>query len=222
MTPEIVSDKVFYRIEHCETEWRDGSIATVGKEENPFTMNWKNEEAKIKRPDSLTETWVNLELESVNNAVVNPAFGEKRLEELVALPHVLAKIHKAINDSILASRELAFESVRKNYFSDLPSRMQCMFLIPEDNECIQYWWKELKTQGQCKRRLFRVSLSGTFHQASAGQLIPLRTCSINSWYEHAKRYWEAQNSLTYDSEVLAYGTVTFLEELGSLDYGCVD
>lgn len=222
MTPEIVSDKVFYRIEHSKTAWRNGSVATIGKVENPFTVNWKNEEAKMKRPGSLTETWVNLELESVYKAVISPANRQKRLEELVALPHALEKIQKAINYSILASRELAFEIVRKNHFSELPSRMQCMFLIPDDIACMKYWWNVLKTQGVGSRRLFRVTLSGTIHRASAGQLIPLRTCSFNGWCELAKNYWAPKSSYSYDCEVLAYGTVTLLKELAPLDYGCLD
>ena len=221
MTPEIVNQNVFYRIEHASTKWEAGNVVEVGCQDNPFTINWKNEETRISRPDSVPEKWVNLELERLYKAVIGPNYDKRRLELLDGLPNALARILKAINDSVLASRELAFEIVRRNHFSELPSRMQCMFLIPDDIDCIKYWWNELKTQGGGNRRLFRVTLSGTIHRASAGQLIPLRTCSFNSWCELARNYWEPKSSYSADCEVLAYGTVTFLKELAPLDFGCL-
>ncbi len=222
MTLKSVSETNFYRIENASTDWEEGSVVEVGNQENPFTINWKNEESKISRPDLGREKWVNQELESVYRAVISPKNSKKRLEELVALPSALAKILKALNDSILASRELAFELVRKSDFSELPSRMECMFLIPDEIACIKYWWNELKTQGGGNRKLYRVSLAGRFHKASAGQLVPLRTCAINEWHDLARRYWEPQNACTPDTEVLACGTVTFLERLDPMLYGCVE
>ena len=106
-------------------------------------------------------------------------------------------------------RELAFEGVRKEFYPELPSRHNCIWLIPDDRQSFDFWKNILRRETQ---RIFKVAVDGKIHRAAnkwlIGGTIPL--IEINSM---AHKYWKGHDTGNFEDEILFVGKLTVLEEL---------
>jgi hypothetical protein len=209
----------FYRIEHQLTSWCPGQVLKIGLGENELTKNWRSQEAKPMDPRTLSGQFVNLQLIDFYNSIIKPENQTKTLAELNAIKYVLKETLKGLHDALLANREFAFESVRRERFHDKPSRMSCCFLIPDSVEGVEFWWKHLQSQGGSKRKLFRVAASGVTHRVNQDLLEPLRTCSIREWESKANEYWCDQASESLKDEVLFAGDLEVISEIDIGGFG---
>ena len=116
---------------------------------------------------------------------------------------------QSLGNSIKLCRELAFESIRKEFYSNLPSREKCIWLIPDNENSLEFWKNII---GNEQRRIFKVVVDGTAHRASQEFLVG-GTYSLNKWKSLAHSYWKGEESGSIEDEVLFTGTIKIIEEL---------
>jgi hypothetical protein len=85
-------------------------------------------------------------------------------------------------------RELTFEEVRKDFFPSFPSRTRCLWVVPDNNDTLEYWWKELNVDG-CEKVLLKLSLTGKIFKANQQHLALNQTFSLDFMRQKAFRYW---------------------------------
>lgn len=101
---------------------------------------------------------------------------------------LVLEMSKQLEEYDFILREVAFEELRKKEFSDYPSRLKCMFLTDNKDDCL----KNLKT--------FHLKGYGKFFQVVAVKLngyvfsAPSKNemssgLSYNDYYEMARTYW---------------------------------
>lgn len=115
-------------------------------------------------------------------------------------------------------RELAFEEVRKQSYSNCPSRLRCMFLTDSKEQCL----KGVKT--------FYQKGHGTFFQAVAVKLTgtlfyAISECAIraglsyNDYVKMAHKYWsQSQEQTDTIKEILFEGEAEIVEILDEFEY----
>ena len=108
-------------------------------------------------------------------------------------------------------RELVLEEVRKRFFPELPSRKNALYLC--DHNQLEHWKDELTIKGK-NIDLFKVEVTGNLFKSS-DILLPDNGESINTMFEQAKKYWEADLTDISDekSEYLFSGKVKVLEKI---------
>ena len=108
-------------------------------------------------------------------------------------------------------RELVLEEVRKRFFPELPSRKNALYLC--DHNQLEYWKDELTIKGK-NIDLFKVEVTGNLFKSS-DILLPDNSESINTMFEQAKKYWEADltNISDEETEYLFNGKVKILEKI---------
>lgn len=108
--------------------------------------------------------------------------------------------------------ELIFESVRKSNYSTLPSRQKCLWLIPSNPDCLQYWVTTLGTGDQ--RKLYKVKCTGVFHYANP-DLLAADFVSVKQMVSIANQYWEGvpKQRFANNTEVLFEGKFEVISEL---------
>jgi hypothetical protein len=216
-----VSQEQFYRIEHARSSWRVGQELEFGDLQNEFSTNWSAEDTWIKNPHNSEGLSVNSQLGEIYNSIIKEENKHRTLGELRALPYVLQQTLKSLDDALIANRELVFELVRRDLFSTRPSRMTCLYLIPDDPNCIAFWWRKLTTQGESARKLFLVNASGETHRVSQKSLVPLQTCSTNEWQRRAKEYWQDAFDDSTDDELLFEGMIKVVREVPPSEFELV-
>lgn len=107
------------------------------------------------------------------------------------------------------TRETIFEEVRKKYFANLPSRLSCLWVIPDNNNSIEYWKKELCENNEC--RLLKLNLTGIIHKTNQSYL-KLNLDPIIELREKAFKYWNGGSGAGSDEdEYLFQGFAEVLE-----------
>jgi hypothetical protein len=115
-----------------------------------------------------------------------------------------------VNYSTL-QRELILEEVRKKFYPELPSRKNIIYLC--DFNQIEHWKNKLTKSGG-NIDLFKVEVTGNLFKSS-DILLPDDSESVNTMFEQAKKYWEADLSNISDnqSEYLFQGKVKILKKI---------
>lgn len=82
-------------------------------------------------------------------------------------------------------RETVFEEVREDFFPNFPSRLSCLWVIPENMESINYWWGQITAE---ERVILKLKLTGKIHKVNQSYLT-LNYGSLNHYRQLAFRYW---------------------------------
>lgn len=106
-------------------------------------------------------------------------------------------------------RELVLENVRRQMYSDLPSRTSCIWLIPEDDRAVRFWLDNMRGD---RKRVFRVNATGELHRAPQ-QPVMGDTISLVEWRKRALDYWNGIDVESYDDELTFCGEIRVMEEL---------
>lgn len=115
----------------------------------------------------------------------------------------------SLGNALRLNRELIFESIRQEYYPELPSRQKCVWLIPKIEESLDFWGNIIRSKQQ---RIFKVSIDGKIHRSSHKWLNG-GTFSVNKWYDLAHKYWKGEGSGNYDDEIILEGKMKLLEEI---------
>jgi hypothetical protein len=112
----------------------------------------------------------------------------------------------ALNKTSMILREVIIENHRKEYYPNLPSRANCIWVCEKTS--IDYWVKSLQIQ---EYELFKLRLTGSSHQASEKNLISdvLNFCQYSNM---AEEYWKQNQSCGLDSEIIFDGHIEILEK----------
>ena len=114
-----------------------------------------------------------------------------------------------LGESIRIIRELIFESIRTEFYPELPSRHNCIWLCPDDKQSLQFW-KDL-VHGNNKR-IFRVETKGIVHRAANKWLIT-GTIPLNEINSLAHNYWKGKDAGSFEDEILFTGKMKIIKEL---------
>lgn len=112
-----------------------------------------------------------------------------------------------IKESALYLREIVFEEVRLQYFSNLPSRKNCIWVFEKD--ATDYWSRTLGGS----QHLLRLELTGVIHIADQRHLVP-EILPEDIIRQNAFNYWtgtDGQNKC--EQEILFEGIVKILDEV---------
>ena len=117
-----------------------------------------------------------------------------------------------LGESMRIIRELTFEAIRKEFYPELPSRHNCIWLIPDDKQSLEFW-KNL-VHGNNKR-IFRVETDGIIHRAAQKWLMT-GTIPLNEINSLAHNYWKGNDAGGLEDEILFIGKLKIIEELTSV------
>ena len=111
----------------------------------------------------------------------------------------------------MLQRELILEEVRKRFYPQIQSRKNALYLC--DYNQIEYWKDKLTMPGK-NIDLFKVEVTVELFKSS-DILLPDNSESINTMFEQAKKYWEADLTNISDeaTEYLFNGKVKILEKI---------
>lgn len=123
----------------------------------------------------------------------------------------LAEASTALIQSLVTIRELVFERVRLENYSAAPSRLRCIWLIPDMEGCLHAWTKAHEIRGF---DIWRVRATGILQYANARHA-EAGTVSLNSWEGLAHRYWSGDRVGEPSTEALLEGELEFLEVIGN-------
>lgn len=218
---EIVHEKEYlhiHRIGSYDNYWFPGSNLFFKDEINHFLDYYNDTEYSFQngskgRADAIElidDTIRANKGESTRNPGLEEVFSYDALKTLKYAGNIVEEYTAYI-------REQIFEEVRKESFPDYPSRYRCIWVLPDDKECLKYWYDKLVYDSK-KYRIFRVNLTGKIHRASEIYL-RLKTYSLNEWRMLAFKYWSGLNEgLKEEEEILFEGLVKVLEEIDLDDY----
>ena len=115
----------------------------------------------------------------------------------------------SLGNALRINREVIFESIRKESYPKLPSRKKSFWLMPNNDESLNFWNGIL--QGN-KHKIFKVTINGKIHRSPQKWLIG-GTFSINQWEDLAHKYWLGKDVGNYDDEILLEGSLKIVEEI---------
>ncbi len=136
--------------------------------------------------------------------------GQSRFE----LFNLIKQACAIISETNIFKRELALEEIRKNYFSDLPSRNYSVWVT--DAEGLDFWGKALKPDKNSSfyLSLFSVSLSGNLFKSNE-ELLPHDQSTYDECLKEAFGYWNPDFTSTDSSknEYLFQGKLKIIKRL---------
>jgi len=188
--------------------WKAGDEIYFGNEYNKFWRFFLEKGAYInlngeKRPaDQVIKYALNA---YAYNEPVPPQMKDYRFNPVFTLKEAT----DCLGQSRSIIRELLFESIRKDFYSHLPSRHNCIWLSPDDNKSLQFWKKLV--HGTTKR-IFRVATEGTIHR-SANKWLITGTIPLNEINSLAHNYWKGSDAGSLEDEILFVGKLKIIEEL---------
>lgn len=160
--------------------------------------------------------------ENLNNKMYDRAYNEVfRLQDLRLSDFVMDKkvtnknkeaLAKKLENYDNAIKELAIEEVRKEHFSECPSRLHCMFLSDSKEIVMENLQDFAKRGNGTYFQAVAVKLNGKIFKA--GDVYMSREGQSYSYYkEKAYKYW-SQTNVKNVKEILFEGTAEIVEILG--------
>ena len=111
--------------------------------------------------------------------------------------------------ALKCNRELVFETIRKEFYPDLPSRQKCIWIIPDHIESLEFWRNILENT---EKRIFKISATGKIHRASQKWLVG-GTFSLDKLNSLAHSYWRGENIGSTEDEILLEGRFKIIDEI---------
>jgi hypothetical protein len=112
-----------------------------------------------------------------------------------------------VNNDAYVMRELALESIRKEYYPEYPSRLNCLYLTDKLEDAIK-WVDILKRNKKNAVQILILKVSGNIFEGD-GSLMKRLNLSYNEHLENAKMYWS--NATDNKDEILFTGTATVID-----------
>ena len=211
----IENQKFFHIHKHNSPKWFEGARLSFGLEPNNAWRAFEAARRGITNPKSneiYTVDMVALRaLEFYRKQKPkDPRLSFYHYDPVVSLAETLDSLFLATR----MVRELIFEDVRRQMYTALPSRVSCIWLIPEDPRSVRFWLDNMR--GDFKR-VFRVNATGELHRATQ-QIVMGDTISMTEWKRRAVDYWNGARAESHDDELLLNGDIEVLEEVPATDF----
>ncbi|OLS16569.1 MAG: hypothetical protein HeimC3_53150 [Candidatus Heimdallarchaeota archaeon LC_3] len=198
-------DSVLHQIvNQSNYNWSVGKTLQIGERENLYFKQMNKFENALNINGTKVYIMTLLKhLSQVENGEVqlNPLARtyHKNYKELVGLSY------RVLRKSLRSVRELIFEEIRKENYSQLPSRSKCIWLI-EDEKSLSYWSKLL--QGE----IYKVEVTGEIHKGSDSYL-QVETYSLDFFREQAHKYWKGDPLDGVKDEIIFTGELEVIENM---------
>ena len=167
-----VTDEVYYHINTGE-KLEIGSILKIGNSFNPFYDVVYNREHTKNGKDA---NEILLEMQRSKNLLLN--------EDTASL------ILQTVNDDAMITRELMFEEVRKEFNSDLPSRLKCLYVCKTKKK-IKDWINIFNRTNKKDFQIVKLKLTGTIFVGDVSFVLR-QNISLNKKKEQARKYWQGE------------------------------
>ena len=207
-TMKNLQNKEFYHIQRSDSlhQWSVGQKIMIGNDYNEFFNIYYDIKILYQgKKDSY-------HILGLIDHILKVRIGEgKRIEDIDSTlyeePYKLLECTRlALQEYTILMRELVFEQVRNESFQHYPSRLQCIWVIPNE-ESLSFW--KTKLQG----KIFKLRLTGQSFRGN-NQFLTNDTFSINKYRSNASLYWAGiKGSESKQDEVLFKGEVEVIEEL---------
>ena len=138
---------------------------------------------------------------SLNNMDANSILCTKRNDKDLTNEEYNVVLNTVNNDAFVM-RELALEEVRKERFSNYPSRLKCLYVTKEKDDAFN-WAKILKRNNKICKQIITFELTGDLFIGD-GNLMKRQNLSYSKHLDNALNYWS--NSTKEENEYLFYGT----------------
>ncbi len=201
---KIVKDKEFYHIQknNCPYKWNIGQKLFLGDNPNNYAQNfhkagflYKSKSGKKMQILQYFKNFENLLNDKPNSDI-----------ELKAVKESIIVLNSFVVDMIKVHRENLFEEIRLNFFPNLPSRKRGIWLIPYNEDALNYW----KTRVP-KGRIFKIRATGKVHNSSEKFLLIDLYISFNHLRNMAFLYWAGVEEESIVDEIIFEGFIEVLE-----------
>jgi hypothetical protein len=211
----IENQKFFHIHKHNSPKWFEGAHMGFGLEPNNSWRAFEVARRGITNPKSneiYTVDMVALRaLEFYRKQKPkDPKLSFYHFDPVVTLAETLDSLFLATR----MVREMIFEEVRRQMYIGLPSRMSCIWLIPEDPRAVRFWLDNMR--GDFKK-VYRVNATGELHRATQ-QIVMGDTISMSEWKRRAVDYWNGAKSESHDDELILNGDIEVLEEVPATEF----
>ena len=211
----IENQKFFHIHKHNSPKWFEGARLSFGLEPNNAWRAFEVARRGVTNPKTneiYTVDMVALRaLEFYRKQKVkDPKLSFYHFDPVVTLAETLDSLFLATR----MVREMIFEEVRRQMYIGLPSRMSCIWLIPEDPRAVRFWLDNMR--GDYKK-VYRVNATGELHRATQ-QIVMGDTISMSEWRRRATDYWNGAHSESHDDELLLSGDIEVLEEVPATEF----
>ena len=201
--------RTYFHINNTNCNWKKGDEICIGNEDNNFWISFAKKSDSIELQGEKHDVYKITKTAFEAYAKLHPP-PSKMSDYHFNILNTLKEATESLGNTIKLNRELAFESIRNEFYPELPSRKNCIWLIPNHQDSLQFWNNILNIGQQIK--IFKVEIDGNIHRASQEWLVG-GTLSINEWNKLAHNYWKGTNSGNIEDEVLFTGRLKILEEI---------
>ena len=187
-----VTDEIYYHI-NTGQRLQVGNTLIIGEKFNNFYYEIYNTE-HLKDEKDANEHLINMRKEQnliLNNDTSNLIF-------------------QTVNDDAMITRELMFEEVRKEEYTDLPSRLKCLYVCKTKKE-MNDWINIFNRTNKKNFQLLKLKLTGKIFVGDASFILR-QNISLNRKKEQAKMYWSGKKKNNIN-EYLFVGTAVVEEVL---------
>ncbi|HET7921801.1 MAG TPA: DUF2441 domain-containing protein [Gammaproteobacteria bacterium] len=206
----IENHKYYHIHKHNSPTWVEGAKFSFGQQPNNAWRTFEVARRGITNPENNEVYTVDLVAFRALAAYRKTGNRDPRLSFYHYDP--VKTLAETLDSLFLATRmvkELVFEEIRQQMFSNLPSRTGCVWLIPESDKAVRFWLDNMR--GDTKK-VFRVNATGELHRA-AQQPVMGDTISLGEWRKRAQDYWNGADTESYDDELILGGDIEILEEM---------
>ena len=187
-----VTDEIYYHI-NTGQRLQVGNTLIIGEKFNNFYYEIYNTE-HLKDEKDANEHLINMGKE----------------QNLILKSDTANLIFQTVNDDAMITRELMFEEVRKEEYTDLPSRLKCLYVCKTKKE-MNDWINIFNRTNKKNFQLLKLKLTGKIFVGDASFILR-QNISLNRKKEQAKMYWSGKKKDNIN-EYLFVGTAVVEEVL---------
>lgn len=187
-----VTDEIYYHI-NTDQRLQVGNTLIIGEKFNNFYYEIYNTE-HLKDEKDANEHLINMRKE----------------QNLILKSDTANLIFQTVNDDAMITRELMFEEVRKEEYTDLPSRLKCLYVCKTKKE-MNDWINIFNKTNKENFQLLKLKLTGKIFVGDASFILR-QNISLNRKKEQAKMYWSGKKKNNIN-EYLFVGTAVVEEVL---------
>lgn len=181
-----ITNEIYYHI-MSDQKYEVGNKFLVGNKNNKFA-------------DEIFEMNFILNDQDANQRLIEM----KQKQLLIMNQENFDLVFSAVNNYAMITRELVFESVRKENYCDLPSRLRGLYVVKTLDE-IDQWLVILKRTNKKPFQILKLKLTGKIFCGN-GNLILRQNNSLNAKIKQANLYWSSQeangvNEYIFEGEV---------------------
>lgn len=203
-----IENQTYYhlqRINNINIEWKVGDeIFFNSKRENYYWQGLKQSVSLILKNYNITEDHFN-----VLDAIILDETEVNRTQYQLEL--ILKQIHDTIdrNKIIQYCQEVIYEHIRIQKFNNLPSRNNCIWVVPTINDTDK--WDDILP---CNRkRNLKLVLTGIMHYTTGLLICTEKNRRIINAFRNAQEYWNPSINIVSEKEYLFEGSVIIDEIL---------